>query len=169
MPRKTEGCLNCGEIREIAAHGLCFKCYRRDERAVDSKFVGVDRHDQGIRREHKKLFRGFTNVMVGLSDLGVSNPEVLRIRRIIDAYLRPIAKFLIPSPAQDEAGDQVNNEQRSGFLFTVHTGADVNRPYSTTNADEVTERTRNPAEKNRLESVDLRKITDQMKTKGEKG
>ena len=27
--QKNRGCLNCGEVREIAAHGLCFKCYRR--------------------------------------------------------------------------------------------------------------------------------------------
>ena len=106
MQRKTDGCTNCGEIREIAAHGLCFKCYRRDERAGDRAFATVDRHDPGIRREHKKLFRGFTNMMVGLSDLGVSNPDVLRIRRIIDAYLRPIAEFLTPAPAQDEAGGE---------------------------------------------------------------
>ena len=121
MPRKTDGCLNCGEIREIAAHGLCFTCYRKNERAVEGKFAGVDRHDRGIRREHKKLFRGFTNVMVGLSDLGVSNPDVLRIRGIIDAYLTPISQFLTPAPAQDKVGGEVNSEQESGTLFTVHT------------------------------------------------
>jgi|GEM_PF-7093945 len=125
MLRKTDGCVNCGEIREIAAHGLCCKCYRKNERALDRKFASVSRHDPAIRREHKKLFHGFTSLMVGLSDLGVSHPDVIRIRGIIDPYLTPIAKFLIPSPAQVEAGGDVNCEQRSGDVFTVHADADV--------------------------------------------
>ena len=68
MTRKTDVCINCGETREMAAHGLCFKCYRKEDRADDRQFAGVDRHNRGIRREHKKLFRGFTSVMVGLSN-----------------------------------------------------------------------------------------------------
>ncbi len=79
--RRTEGCLNCGEVREIAAHGLCFACYRRKDRASDRQLPSVDRHNPGVRREHKKLFRGFTNVMVGLSDLGASKDDVLTIRQ----------------------------------------------------------------------------------------
>jgi len=125
-------------IAEKSANGLCFKCYRKDERTADRKFAGADRHDPGIRREHKKLFRGFTNMMVGLSDLGVSNSDVLRIRRIVDAYLRPIAKFLTPAPLSEDVGVEVNGEQQSGILFTVHTGTDVNYPYSKTEAAEVT-------------------------------
>jgi len=121
MPRKTEGCTNCGEIREIAAHGLCFKCYRRNDRAGDRAFATVDRHNPAIRQEHKKLFRGFTGLMVCLSDLGVSDADVLRIREIINPYLGPIAKFLTPAPARDEAGGGVNSEQQSETLFTVHT------------------------------------------------
>ncbi len=68
--RKTEGCVNCGEVREIAAHGLCFACSRRKERDSERQLPSVDRHNPGIRREHKKLFRGFTNVMVGLRTSG---------------------------------------------------------------------------------------------------
>ena len=52
--RKIDGCLNCGEVREMAAHGLCFKCYRRNDRANDRQLAGVDRHNPGIRREHKR-------------------------------------------------------------------------------------------------------------------
>jgi hypothetical protein len=121
MPRKTEGCTNCGEIREIAAHGLCFKCYRRNDRAGDRAFASVDRHNPAIRQEHKKPFRGFTGLMVDLSNLGVSDADVLRIREIINPYLGPIAKFLTPAPARDEAGGGVNSEQQSEALFTVHT------------------------------------------------
>ena len=70
--RKVEGRLNCGEVREIAAHSLCFKCYRREDRAKEQKFAGTDRHNPGLRKEHKKMFRGFASAMGGLSDLGVA-------------------------------------------------------------------------------------------------
>jgi hypothetical protein len=116
--RKTESCVNCGEEREIAAHGLCFACYRQKERASERKMPGVDRHNPGVRREHKKLFRGFTNVMVGLSDLGVSKEHVLTIRRTIGPYLVPIAEFLAMDTHQKETA--VNGEQEMREAFTVH-------------------------------------------------
>ena len=116
--RKTEGCVNCGEVREIAAHGLCFACYRRKERDSERQLPSVDRHNPGIRREHKKLFRGFTSVMVGLSDLGVSKDDVLAILQSIEPYLAPIRQFLPLITEQDEI--EVNGEQGSGKQFTVH-------------------------------------------------
>ena len=92
--RRTDGCLNCGETREIAAHGLCFACYRRNKRAADNQFIRGDRHNPGVRREHKKLLRGFASVICGLADLGATTEDVLAIRRIIEPYLEPVTKFL---------------------------------------------------------------------------
>jgi hypothetical protein len=83
----------------------------------------VDAHDPGIRREHKKLFRGFTSLMVALSDLGVSNADVLRILQIVQPFLKPITKLLSPLPAPEGADVDVNSEQQ--VLFTVHTGGDM--------------------------------------------
>lgn len=119
MRRESE-CLNCGEVREMAARGLCFKCYRRNDRANDRQFAGVDRHNPGIRREHKKMFRGFTGVMAGLSDLGVSKSDVLTIRRMLDPYVAPIAEFLGPTSEREEVEGAVNSEPEYGDLFTVH-------------------------------------------------
>jgi hypothetical protein len=119
--RRTDGCINCGEVREIAAHGLCFQCYRQGVRAADRQIAGLDRHNPGVRREHKKLFRGFTSVMVGLGELGIPNDEVLSIRRIMDPYLSPIAKFLAPTPGQEEPDRSVNGEHGGQNVFTVHT------------------------------------------------
>ena len=67
--RRIDGCVQCGEVREIAGNDLCFKCYRQAERAADRQFAGVDRHNPGIRREHKKVFRGFTKRDGGLERL----------------------------------------------------------------------------------------------------
>lgn len=118
--RRENECLNCGEVREMAARGLCFKCYRSQDRANDRQFSMVDRHNPGLRKEHKKLFRGFTNVMAGLSDLGVQKSDVLTIRRLLDAYVAPIAEFLAQESRQAEIGSAVNGEQKSGEVFTVH-------------------------------------------------
>jgi hypothetical protein len=118
--RRENECLNCGEVREMAAHGLCFKCYRRNDRANDRQFAGADRHNPGLRKEHKKLFRGFTGVMAGLSDLGVSKEDVLTIRRMLDPYVISIAEFLALAPDQDEIGGAVNSERQSSGVFTVH-------------------------------------------------
>jgi hypothetical protein len=120
--RRVDGCVQCGEVREIAGKGLCFKCYRQAERAADRQFAGVDRHNPGIRREHKKLFRGFTGVMAGLSDLGVELNDAFAIRRILEPYIVLIAKFLAPAPEQEKRETEVNSERNSQNLFTVHAG-----------------------------------------------
>jgi hypothetical protein len=119
--RRTDGCMNCGETREMAAHGLCFKCYRQEERDDDERFAGVDRNNPGVRREHKKLFRGFTSVMTGLSDLSVQESAVLTIRRMLDPYVAPIAEFLSPKAEHDTREADVNSEHTSGNTFTVTT------------------------------------------------
>jgi hypothetical protein len=118
--RKIDGCVKCGETREIAARGLCFRCYRSAERAADRQFTYVDRHNPGVRREHIKLLRGFTNVMIGLSELGVPQSEVMAIRRLIDPYLCLIAEFLVSEEALVAGTAAVNGEHDFGTQFTVH-------------------------------------------------
>lgn len=114
--RRIEECFNCGETREIAAHGLCFTCYRQHERAA-RKPADVDLHNPGVRPEHKKLFRGFTSVMVGVSDLGVASKDVITIRRIIEPYLTPISKFL-SRPEPEEEIRTVNSEQKLHYVHS---------------------------------------------------
>jgi hypothetical protein len=117
--RRTDGCISCGETREIAGRGLCFMCYRRAERAEQRESLEIDRHTPGVRKEHAKIFRGFIRVMSGLSDLGVSRALVLEIRRLIEPYLSPISVFLA-APEVDKGRDVVNGEQADTKLFTVH-------------------------------------------------
>jgi hypothetical protein len=125
--RKMDGCKNCGDIREVAAHGLCFQCYRRQKRAEDSvsdrQFAVVDRHSPGFRREHAKLLRALTAVMAGLSGLGVQRNDVLAIRRMLDPYVAPIAELLAPAPAPepDKNRGAVLSEHEMKNTFTVHT------------------------------------------------
>ena len=120
VTRRIDACLNCGETREMAAHGLCFKCYRREDRADDRQFALVDPHNPGLRKEHKKTLRGFTNVMAGLSDLGVQRDDVLKIRRMLDPYVALITEFLGPASDRKELEGAVNSEptSRTSSQFT---------------------------------------------------
>lgn len=113
--RKVVACVACGEPREIAARGLCFKCYRREVRAAE-RALATDRHSPGIRREQKKVIKAYAQVMSGLADLAVSHNDVHAILDILRPYLR-LAEDLIPG-----AGS-VNSEHQE-CEFTVHGGVD---------------------------------------------
>ena len=58
--------------------------------------------------------------MVGLSALGVSQGDVLMIRRVLEPYLTLIANLLTLAP-ENETVAVVNGELESGDVFTVHT------------------------------------------------
>jgi len=89
--RKIAECQECGELREIIADEKCFACYQRARRR--NKRI-VDRHSGAIKREHKKLFRAYSNAMVALADLGVSHQDIMAIKGILDAYVEPIRPYL---------------------------------------------------------------------------
>jgi hypothetical protein len=83
--------------------GLCYKCYRAEERARERPLP--DRHNPGLRREHKKIFKAFSQVMGGLTDLGVVRDDVLDIRKILQPYVELIQEYLdVVSPEPDDKG-----------------------------------------------------------------
>ena len=83
--RRLGSCMNCGEEREMAAFGLCFKCYRREDRAKDRMFAAVDRRNPRNPPGAQEISSGDSQgVMAGLSDLGVQKSDVLSIRRTLD-------------------------------------------------------------------------------------
>jgi hypothetical protein len=115
MWRRIDRCLNCGEVRELAAHGLCFACYRRDARAQVRPELNVDRHSPGIRKEQKKLIKAFATLMGGLADLGVSKDDVLRVQAITAPYLITVLQYL-------QLEDQLNVQasEREPSTASVH-------------------------------------------------
>jgi hypothetical protein len=92
MARRISECINCHEERPVVAFGLCNKCYQHEAHAAP------DRHNPGIRREQKKLFRGLASIMCGLGDLGVSRVDAKDIRAKLEPYLEPIAELLESDP-----------------------------------------------------------------------
>ena len=111
--RKSDECAACGEPREIAAHGLCFRCYRREARGL--KGVNCPNpHNPGIRREQKRVIRAFSQVMGGLADLAVSQEDIQDILDLLGPYLRLIANYI-------PIAERVNSERATAF--TVHNRA----------------------------------------------
>jgi hypothetical protein len=115
VTRRLDRCARCGEPREIAARGLCFRCYRRESRATE-RALTIDRHTPGIRREQKRIIRAYAQVMSGLADLGVSQEAVREVLTTLSPYLR-LAADLIP-------GWCSMNSEQARIEFTVHADAD---------------------------------------------
>jgi hypothetical protein len=103
-PRRMIVCINCGEHKEHAAHGLCFMCRRRAEREQEQPF---DRHANGMPRQHQQLLDGFHDVMKGCTKMKVSRPDRLKFRRLLDPYLEPVAEYL--------SGEQVGRATREHY------------------------------------------------------
>jgi NMD protein affecting ribosome stability and mRNA decay len=136
--RKVESCRHCGEEREIAAHGLCFKCYRETERAIKRQPDAVeqrrvDRHNPAIRKDAQHIFSAYAQLMVSLGKLGVSKADVRSVVDIIRPYLTPIAEYLrhsgqleqvnseqAPEAVHGSQGPQSEQSERGLVPFTVH-------------------------------------------------
>jgi site-specific DNA-methyltransferase (cytosine-N4-specific) len=119
--RKTDSCMNCGETREIAAHGLCFKCYRRDERADDNRFsmIGTERQRRRLIQDRKKLLSKITSMLNSLADVEgmLAYDDVTSIRTTLQPYLHNFADGLT----------EVNSEQ-SPSVNRSHDKAEVREP-----------------------------------------
>lgn len=111
MARKIVQCVECGEERDLAGNGLCFRCYQQRRRADDTRYV--DRHNPSIRKEHERLSRGFQRMVGMFADLRVRKEDVLCIRRRLQPYFSPIADILSPPRVSDEGNGVAVSERAS--------------------------------------------------------
>ncbi len=88
--RKNDRCMNCGEIREIAAHGLCFACYRRNVRERERP----DAHTPQERAHHKRLLKAYSTVMQGLLEIGVRQEDALEVKAVLRPHLTAISHLI---------------------------------------------------------------------------
>jgi hypothetical protein len=97
--RRQDGCINCQEVREIAAHGLCFKCYRSDERArkatLDPVWASLG---NGWRlKEQKRAFTVVTGILKAIADCpAVRENDRKQIQNILRPYLDELAECFAP-------------------------------------------------------------------------
>jgi hypothetical protein len=106
--------MNCGETNDIAAHGMCYRCYRRWQREKERQQDGqrVDRHATGRHKRETKLLNGFATTMKGLTALGVSDTDRLKIRAMLEPYLAPVKHLLggPPSAWKSESVDILGSD-----------------------------------------------------------
>ena len=101
MGQKFGTCEKCHvEKKAIAARGLCYKCYRQEER--ERERATPDRHNPGMHKEHKKLFKALASIMGGLADMGCVRDDIFDIKKILQPYLEPIAQYLNPDAPEPE-------------------------------------------------------------------
>lgn len=115
--RKILACANCREEREILAHGLCAKCYRREERAAENPWAAADKNNRGLLKAQKKLRKVVASVLNAIDD-GIElmdAADVAAIRAIIKPYLARIVGGL---PDQRKSDGSVNSERE--FQISVH-------------------------------------------------
>jgi len=106
--RRIDICQSCSEEAEMAAHGLCYSCYRKVERQAAYDKSGWN---PGDTRKQKRLARAHGKLIEALLDFGAgTHPNAERLVGILAAELLPLAEFL---------GTDVNSEQQVGVH--VHT------------------------------------------------
>lgn len=106
--------MNCEEVREIAAHGLCFKCYRRVERAAERAENSIG--NGWLLTDHKKAFTIVTRILTALSDCpAIEQSDRLKIQMILRPYLDKLADCFAPKAKRKP----VNGEQKLA-VHSVH-------------------------------------------------
>jgi hypothetical protein len=111
MTRKTASCINCGEEREIAAHGLCFACYRREERSVENPWAAPDKHNRAILKAHGQLRKAITAILNALDSAidHIAEADVSTIRNICGGYLGAMATGLLTPKSEESEKPSVAN------------------------------------------------------------
>lgn len=109
--RRIDGCINCGDEREIAAHGLCFKCYRAAERAQKAAPdpVWARLGNGSLLREQKRALTIVTGILKAIADCpAIEQRDRQQIQNILRPYLDKLADCFAPK----KKCKPVNNEQK---------------------------------------------------------
>lgn len=105
--RRLDSCINCGDEREIAAHGLCFTCYRRKERAAERAENPLG--NGWLLKDHRKAFTVVTRILTALSDCpAIEQSDRQKIQMILRPYLDKLADCFAPK----KKCRPVNSEQK---------------------------------------------------------
>lgn len=108
MARPRMQCMNCGEQREMAAHGCCFRCYRQQVRERDAMpwaAAPADRHNRQILKAQKKQRKVVMTILDAL-DAGIDvleEADRAAIRQILRPYVDRMAQGLAPATPVSES------------------------------------------------------------------
>jgi hypothetical protein len=138
MARTIKACMNCGEAREIAAHGLCFKCYRQEERKLaDDLWTRPDPNAKELAKTQRKTRKALMKMMDALEEIEsgklVPQETVESWRKLLRPEVERIALSLgeaqvnsehdnMSEPFTESAhelGERISSERQSvGEVFT---------------------------------------------------
>ena len=98
MSRKIDSCRFCKTEGEIAAQGLCFRCYRRLERAIKPKSGA----DAAVQHDDRRLLRLYAATINNLAELGVPREGILEIKKAyLDKCVGSVAMYLNTSSEEE--------------------------------------------------------------------
>lgn len=116
MPRSIKGCINCGETREMAAHGLCFKCYRAEERELsDARWARPDPSAKELAKTQRKTRKALMKMLDALEEIEVGKLVPEATTEAWRTLLRPEVEKIALSLGQPKVNSEQENESD---LFT---------------------------------------------------
>ncbi len=105
-------CAKCGEVRDMAADGLCYRCYRargrqqeREEAVALLRWAEIpaERHNSALLKEQKRLRKavvGILNLVDDAGDLFAEEDRVL-FRDRLRPYVERLARALTAPTTAD--------------------------------------------------------------------
>lgn len=122
--RKVGECKSCHERRELAAHELCYRCLRRQDRALERSDALSDPLSPAARRERRKLLRVFDGLMGALVEAGVGPAVIMDVREKVRPNFELVAP-LIGYPVDSDGEESVTSEHNDAKA--VHKGSKAKR------------------------------------------
>jgi len=104
MPKKRsiDICVECGDEAEIAAHGLCYKCYRQVERHAFGQRADWN---PGQLRRQKMMAKAYAAMIQALLDFGAgTHTQANKLVKILGAYLPALSEYLGEKEPEEEGG-----------------------------------------------------------------
>jgi hypothetical protein len=101
--RRIDKCMNCGDQRELVAHGLCARCYmgqrREAEKRDEPSWASPDRSERRYIAERNKMLVNLTKINKLVDETPCLSPEDAQaIKTVIRPYMLERVESLAPKP-----------------------------------------------------------------------
>jgi hypothetical protein len=151
--RKIDSCMNCGEERELVAHGLCARCYmagrRETERRDDPYRLIPERSQRRYVAERNRNLINLTKIVKLVDETTCLSPDhMTAIKMVVQPYILERAVDLAPlkktgpqltenseSPLTVSSPDEVN-EGNSESELTINSEPSEEESFAAVNAVE---------------------------------
>ncbi len=163
--RTIQGCINCGDEREITSHGLCQKCLMRQRREKERESVFPDRSQKRYIAEITKQLQDLVKlnklVSVDLVDV-FSDQDATVIKGVTLPYTVERLKKLNPAAEPDEDDALPDNVNPEGHVNSASQTSDAEPELAANDAVEANVNPGEPAQTvNANSEVNVNRKTDQ--------